>query len=731
MLRSDAIAAPRDRTQPLHGPLRLGILLAVGLSSVGAAAFERPTARAVRVDVAPVVDGALDDDVWADAPLMSPLRQKDPIEGAEPTERTEVRILHDGTTLYFGIRCFDSEPDRLIAQQMRRDASLQSDDRVSLMLGPFNDRRNGFLISTNPNGARLDGISEDNQFLREEWDGIWMARSRIDAEGWTTEIAIPFRTLPFDPEKDRWDLNVLRSIRRRNEIAQWASPQLNTRFIDLARSGELLGLVDLEQGVGLDVVPGASLGIRERADGRMEDIELEPSLDVFQRLGAALTGAITVNPDFSDAPVDARQVNLSRFALFFPETRDFFLQDAGIFDFGDLFEANGTPFFSRRIGIGPDGQVVDIHAGAKLTGRVGRFGIGLLNVQTEAFDGIRSKNLSVARPKVAFGSSSYVGALVTHGDPGSNGSNSVFGADFLLRTSEALGDQILELFGWGLKSHTPGLDDADHAMGFRLAWPNDRWNGRAIYTEFGEDYNPALGFANRTGIREYRANLRRRFRPEGSWVRFTDHFIEGRITTDRDDSLESINVNGRILDVFNQAGDFISFRAEGRTEVLNADFEIFPGIVVPKDRYGFGRGTIALGTDDSRPVSVEVTYGIGSFFSGDIRALLSTIELRPSPHLFTSVVFEQNQIRLPEGDFTTRVVRFTFNVSFTPDISWDNLIQWDDVSDSLGWNSRLRWIVEPGRELVFVLNQGMSTEGRAFQRIQTELRFNVSWTFRF
>ncbi len=715
-----------------RGIIRLLLVLAVGLGAAPIRAQDSlPRAEVGRTTLTIEVDGVLDDDAWADAPLLGPLRQKEPIENGEPSERTEVRLVHDGETLYIGVRAYDREPEKLVAKQMRRDGSLQSDDRVSVMIGPFGDRRNGFFFSTNPNAARLDGISEDNQVLRNEWDGIWFAASAIDAEGWTTEIAIPFKTLPFDPRASHWDFQLLRSVRRRNELLQWASPLQNANFIDLSRAGRLTGITGIDQGLGLDVVPGAKVNYADRKIRGTRGAEVEPSLDVFKRLSPSVTAALTLNPDFTDAPVDARQVNLSRFALFFPETRDFFLQDAGIFDFGDLRERNGMPFFSRRVGLGERGQVVDIHAGAKVTGRVGPVNFGVLSAQQEAYDGIRSKNLSVARAKWNVLEESYVGFIATHGDPLSNGSNTLGGADFLYRTTRALGDQTFEVFGWGQKSHTPGLSGESHAYGGRIAWPNDRWNGRVVYTEIADAFDPALGFVNRSDIRQYEGDLRRRFRPSDSFIRTVDVFLGGRVVTDRGNHLESIQVDGTAFTITNQDGDFVSLRGQGRTEVLSAPFRVYPGIVLPADRYGFGTGLIEVGTANSRPVAVTASWSMGTFFSGTIRTVATTVELRPSRMLFASIQFEQNQVDLPEGAFTTRIARVDVNFAFTPDLSWDNRIQWDDLTDSLGWNSRLRWIVVPGSELSLVFNQGMDTSDGNFQRLSTDVTAKVAWTFRF
>ncbi len=338
---------------------------------------------------APLVDGNLDDPAWQQATPIGPFTQQSPHEGAEPSQKTDAWVTYDDHFLYVAVRAWDTEPEKLIAKVMRRDTSQRADDRVLVLIDSFHDRRNGYMFSTNPNSARYDALIENNSGFRLEWDTIWYVKSRVDSQGWTCEFAIPFQSLSFDPKQSEWGFNLVRGVRRLNEENRWASWRLNKFPLDLSEAGTLTGLGGSQEGIGLDVIPvGVVSGFREREldavtgdDDQRYYSRLDPGLDAFYKITPSVVGALTFNTDFSDADVDARQVNLDRFALFFPETRDFFLQDAGIFDFGGIGEQansrgprdpatssnpNGMPFFSRRIGIGPGGVIVDIRGGAKV-----------------------------------------------------------------------------------------------------------------------------------------------------------------------------------------------------------------------------------------------------------------------------------------------------------------------------------------------------------------------------
>ena len=335
-----------------------------------------------------------------------------------------------------------------------------------MLLDPFHDRRSGYRFMTNPNGLRQEGLFQNISEEQWDWEGIWYTASTIDEQGWVTEIAIPFKTLSFDPSNDTWGINFRRAIARRDERTGWVSRNRNS---DPSTSGTVVGLTGLEQGVGLDIVPSLSVSERRPFDGTASTTDTDPSLDLFYKITPSLTGALTINTDFSATEVDDRQVNLTRFGLFFPEKRDFFLQDADIFEFGGL-EENGRPFFSRRIGLSDDGTPIDLEVGGKLTGRVGP----LEHRRAQRAPGRRSArrvpadNATVARASANLLEESSIGMIVTEGNPGSTVDNSLAGVDFLYRNSRLPGGKLVEVGAWVQESDTDGETADQSAHGLRV-----------------------------------------------------------------------------------------------------------------------------------------------------------------------------------------------------------------------------------------------------------------------
>lgn len=699
---------------------------------------QRPRATALRTRAPLEVDGRLDEADWGRAQVIDDFRTTEPVEGAPLSERTELRVLYDEHQIYFGIRCFDRSPEELTATVMRRDASQRTDDRILVVIDTFHDRRTGYAFGVTPTAARWDVLLEDGGGFNPQWDGIWYAATTRDAGGWTVEMAIPFNTLNFNPGGAVWGLNFGRGIPRSNEFARWAAVDQDVFFFDVAHFGDLEGLAGLEQGIGLDVVP--ALVVRhDRDNARSRTTEhVDPAVDAFYKITPSLTGVLTANTDFSDAPPDDREINLTRFSLFFPERRDFFLQDSGIFRFADFgletankpSQVNGQPFFSRRIGIDEQGPL-DLRIGGKLTGRVGPVNLGLLSTRVESHDAVDGKWLSVARASVNLFEESMAGVIATYGNPSQNEHNKLLGADFNYRTSHAFDDQILEGTLWVQKTSSPESDDRDAAFGAALTFPNDRWNWRLRAIEIQENFEPTLGFVNRRAIRSYTGRLRRRWRPGGE-LRRVDVGVDGELVTGTDNDLQTLVLGVDLPEIATDFGDFMLLRAFARREELLEDFEILEGVVIPRDNYRFERVRLELQSSRNRPLEVGLTLEHGGFFSGTRFDLIGRLSYHPSPHLLLGLEYEQAAVRLPEGDFTTRIVRANADFAFSPSLSWTNLVQWDNLTEDVTVNSRLRWIVQPGRELVLVFDPFFTRDDRLeLTATTTAAVVKVFWTLRF
>ncbi|MFG0329304.1 MAG: DUF5916 domain-containing protein [Phycisphaerales bacterium] len=692
----------------------------------------RPEVVMIRTDAPPEIDGRLDDPAWDAAAVLDDFTQVTPVEGAAPSERTEVRLLYDRDFLYVGVRAFDAEPSKIIAKQMLRDGDQDSDDHILFGVDPFLDRRNGFFFQVNPNGARLDGLIEDNRNIREDWDGIWYAKSRVDDTGWTAEIAIPFKTINFDPNAPAWGFNFERFIRRRNEIVRWTAASPNKSLRTVADFGNLEGIEEIDQGLGLDFKPFIVGTYQlENNEGRDEEFELEPGFDLFWKITPSLTAALTVNTDFAETEVDERRVNLTRFPLFFPEKRDFFLQDAYVFNFGGI-RRTPLPFFSRRIGIGPGGQEVPIDVGVKLTGNADRWNIGVLSVMTEAAAGVEEKNLSVGRVAYQIGDESTVGAIFTSGDPRTNGDNNLVGLDLNLRDSNFDGSNALEGHAWLQSTDSSDADGGrEFAWGGSILYPNDRVNWDLFFAQIDEGYNPALGFVSRRGIREYGGSYRYRWRPEDSWMRRFDLGSRFFLVTTLDNEIETLSITAPGVEFENNAGDEFEIDPEFNREQLFEPFEIADGVIIPVGVYDFARLETSMRTSSGRPFGVGVGVEFGDFFTGSRTDYEAELEWRASEHFFASAGYEMNDIDLPQGDFITRIIRGRVNVMFTPDLSWNTIAQYDNVSESFGVNSRVRWEIEPGNELFVVVNSGFDVDNGSFRATTSEITTKLGWTFRF
>jgi hypothetical protein len=690
--------------------------------------------RIVRTATPPVIDGRLDEEAWQLAAQIDDLHEIQPTEYAPASERTLIYLMYDSNAIYIGARLYDRNPGEITARILRQGERVFGDDWFSVMLDPFNGKRSGYRFQTNPNGLRQEAIYQNITDEQWDWQGIWDTAASIDGEGWVTEIAIPFKTLSFDPDNDTWGINFRRAIARRDERTGWVSRNRNS---DPSTSGIVVGLEGLEQGVGLDLVPSATVSERRRFDGSGSTTDTDPSLDLFYKITPSLTGSLTINTDFSATDVDDRQVNLTRFSLFFPEKRDFFLQDADIFEFGGI-DANARPFFSRRIGLSDAGELIDLNAGGKLTGRVGRFNVGALSIRQ---DGIGTTldpaTVTVARASANLFEESSVGVILTDGNPGSNVDNSLAGVDLFYRNSRLGGGKLIEVNAWMQESDTEGATGDEKAYGFRVSTPNNTgWRGGVRYTHLGEDFLPGLGFLNRPGIRSLNFGTQYTHRPRSGALRSILSGYNGERVERIDGELQSQAVRYRILELENRLGDQLALEHRAEQERLQNAFEISSGIVIPVGHYSFGSTRLSMQTADQRKIWGSAAFQVGDFYAGDRTEVSGEINWRPSGRLRTAFGYTFNDIELPQGDFVTRLVQFRTDVAFSSKLSWVTRIQYDNVSERMGVNMRLHWVPEAGREAYLVLNHNLSRDPIAnlddrFHSEVAEAAIKYSYTFRF
>ena len=689
---------------------------------------ERKSFEIFRTDSPPVIDGKLDDAVWQGREFVDDFHQTAPGDGTPATERTVVRVTYDDEHLYIAANMLDSDPQAIQALQMIQGKLFFSDDRFWVTLDSFNNKRNDYFFQVNANGVRRDALRENNARFIDEWEAIWYAESQIHEDGWSTEIAIPFKSISFSPDTDTWGVNFGRGIVRKQEYTTWSSYQ---REWWPAYGGEVRGIREIEQGLGLDVV--ASVNVSRTRDLVLgeDDSGLEPSLDIRYRITPSLSATLTLNTDFSTAEVDERQVALDRFSLFFPEKRDFFLQDAGIFEFGNI-DTNGRPFFSRRIGLSRDGEPVGVDAGIKMTGRIGDLSVGALAIRQETYDDVDATDLFVARGSYNVLDESAVGFVLTHGDPGSNELNSVVGLDFLYRNSEGPFGEIFTGNFWAQQSRTPDLDDDDQAFGISLEVPSDRLTAYLDLQQIGEDFRPALGFVNRAGIRRYGTGMRYRTRPETGFWRAINHRFDYALVTDMDDRRLSQRLAIEPVGLYSNEDDYFYLRWARSRELVRDDFELFGRLDVPAGDYEFDRVRAQLETGMQRPLRLVLAVEDGGFFGGDRLEKSIELQWRQSAYFSIGLGFTENVVDLPSGSFTSHLGSLRTDVAFDSRWSWSSFAQYDNVSERVGINSRLRYMPEAGKELIFVLNHGMQVDqGNHFTTTHSDITLKLSYTFRY
>ena len=704
------------------------------------------------------INGSLDESVWAQAAVIEDLHQVLPEEYATPTQPTQVRVFYTENALYVGATMTESDPDQITDRVLRQGQALSGDDVFAVILDPYLDRRNGYRFEVNPNGVRWEGLFQNITGVEGNWQGIWEARSERGENGWTTEIRIPFQSLSFTPGSSTWGINFNRIRRSDNENIAWMS---SNREINPSTAGTATGLDGLRQGLGLDVVPSMTLRRnRKFGVGSFEENHYEPQLDVFYKVTPQLNASLTLNTDFSATEVDDRQVNLTRFNMFFPEKRDFFLRDVDIFEFGQIGTGNfnstsGTgssaistparqsarPFFSRKIGLGPNGELIDIVGGVKLSGRVGDWNVGTLLINQDESGLIDSQNIFVGRTVLNVGSRTQVGAIVTDGNPQGNIDNTLVGTDIRYRNTSFYGNTV-EASAFYQQTDTDGLASQDNASyGLNVFLPNAQgWQGLYQYKRVEENFFPAVGFVNNTDVQDHHGNFGyRHFLAPDSFFRSIALLAEGYRSENLDDgSLNTENINLRLTS-FSNTNDSYWTRYNYFKEVLRQPFTIFRAsdnsrtITIPAGEYAWADGFLGITLGGQRRLSGGLQLQGGEFYNGTHFQKNGSVTWRPNRNFSATFSFTENRIKLPDGHFTLRLYGLNSQYVFSSTLSWTNLIQYDNISENMGLNSRLHWIPKAGQQAFLVLNWGLTDADKDNHFVSTvaDLSLKVNYTFRF
>ena len=718
------------------------VFVVLSAASVASAQEPAPAIQAFRLAAGERIelDGVPDEAAWARAAPISDFRQQDPLNGEPATERTEVRVLYDERRLIVGVICFDSEPGRVLGNQMQRDQSFGADDRFIFTIDTYLDGRSGYYFEVNPSGAMGDGLIVPGGTttvgaisIYRSWDVNWTARAGRRADAWTAEIEVPFRIVNFDPNAATWGINFQRTVRRKNEEMLWAGYARNLGVTYMSAAGRLMGLSNLSQGLGLDVRPYA-IGSSGAAPGRNQpDTASKGSYggDIFYNLTAGLRANLSINTDFAETEVEQRQVNLTRFPLFFPEKRAFFLEGSSFFDFSRELGNAILPFFSRRIGLDETGVPQPVLYGLKLTGQAGAFDVGGLQVRTREHGGNPAEDFTVLRARRRFWRQSSIGALMTSRDAAGMDARHTAGIDAVLATSGFLGDQVLEASAFYLNTTKSAGARGGAAFGGRLNLPNDPWAFNVSLQEVQDGYDPAVGFVERAGYRRATGSARWGIRPERHFIRRVSWQTDADVRYDLDGRLESRLFDVQLLRVIFDAGDIVEFHLRPQYEYLPVDFQISRGVVLPAGTaFSFLRRHFQVQSAPQRVVALRMVYEDGPFYSGERRQYSPTLDLRPGRGHLISLSADLNAIRLAEGTFRTRLWRLDVNTQFSPFVSLVNRTQYDSVSAQLGWQSRFRWILKPGDDIFFVYAHNW-VDATGLTTIDRKASFKIVRTFSF
>ena len=695
-------------------------------------AIARPTLT-IRPGPRVTIDGRLDEAIWSEIEAISDFVQAEPEAGAPPSERTEMFIFRDEDNLYIGAHLYDRDPSGIIVRSLERDTPgilFEEMDAIGVALDTFLDRRTSVLFFVNASGAIKDGQGFDNGRTRDYgWDGIVDVRTRIHDQGWTVEMAIPWKTLRYDPSLDDqvWGLNLLRRIRRRNEVSYWAPLDRRNRIFLMSAAGTMDGVGALPEPRNLTVKPYALVG---RSSGTAlegagpggeaplqdgPDYSPDAGFDLKYGITPSLTLDLTYRTDFSQVEADQEQVNLTRFPLFFPEQRDFFLENSGTFTFGDVDGGPGSPrsgtglrdftlFHSREIGL-EGGSPVPLFGGARLTGRVGPLEVGALNVQSESFDGDPAENFSVLRVRGSILGESDVGAIVTNrqdvGEDGLARFNRAYGADANLRLASSL---FVNSYVVGTESDVA----SDQAARLAVGWRDRLWNVSAAFRHIGQDFDPGIGFVRRAGVRETYGTVGIHPRPDHPLVLELNPFVEATRVADLDGVLLTRLVEAGLgVNFHDRSG--VDFGVTNRFERLDAPFSVRAGTVIPVGTYSWNEGSVRYNSSQGRAFSGSVSLSGGGFYGGNRVTLSGSTRWQPTAALILETSATHNGVDVQGDSFSADVYAFRLKYAWSTSLYFGSFVQYNADREELVTNLRAQLIHAPLSDLYLLLTERRST----------------------
>ncbi len=661
-------------------------------------------------DVAPEIDGVLDEQAWAEATIVDSFTQQEPSNGQPATERTEVRLLYDAERLYVGVHAFDSDPGGVIATEMRRDSPrILDEDNFQIILDTFRDSRSGYMFVTNPLGAKLEQqIFEEgggsargsSSNINRNWDGVWMSAARRTDDGWVVEIAIPMVTVR-SPAVDvqEWGLNFMRSIRRKNEQVYWAPIPKPYGLTQVSLAGTVGGMRGLNRGLDLRIKPFAIAGGKSDRTGTatlnrgLRDV----GLDMKYGVGSGLTLDLTLNTDFAQAEVDEQQVNLTRFPLFFPEKRDFFLENSGQF----TIATQGTDrqmdlFFSRRIGLSDTGQEIPIFGGARMTGKMQGHNVAVMDLQTDSVFGRPGENFFVGRYSRDVSGRSKVGGLIINKESvDSSRFNRTVVADALVAPT-----QSFSLHTFFAQSASPGVTDGQQAFHSRALFLNRQWQTFAEFTDIEDNFNNEVGFVPRKGIRTTKLHLERNPRP-GGLIRVMEPMINVTYTTDQKNQLLTRRIHHMVGTRF-QNGAYLNVIYNRWLDRLDEPFKIQTDVTIPTGVYRFHELQLSFSSNPARRLYQRLSYSPQTFYDGTRTDIDGAIGFRATSQASAEISLARSDVDLPWGGFTVNLAILRFDYAMSPRMTLRTLSQYNSSTRQLSTSVRYNFVYRPGSDVYVV-----------------------------
>ncbi len=701
----------------LHARLLHVLIAPLSVTALAVPAFaqgagSRPTAVATRVTVPPTIDGALDEDVWHRAAALTGFVQAEPLEGQPASQRTEVRLAYDDTAIFVGVVLHDDDPSQIVVTDTSRDAGLGDQDSFQIIFDTFRDRQNGFVFGTNASGAQYDAQVRSQGDPSSSWDASWDVTTRRTDNGWTAEFRIPLRTLRYGPPPQAWGVNFMRNIQRARERTYWAPLPRQFELSRLSSAGEVSGL-ELAEPRNFKLLPyGVSSADRNFTPGAETDLDAAFGIDAKVGVTNSLNLDLSYNTDFAQVEVDTQQINLTRFNIRFPEKRPFFLENSGLFQVG----SDGLDlFFTRRIGLDNDGQLVPIAGGARLSGKAAGYNVGLMNMQTEDAFGQAGNNFSVLRMSRDLPSRSGLGAIFVNrtatGDrSGPDDFNRTYGVDGRIGVGERLSTSA-----YVARTETPDLTGREYAWNTTSRYDDGKTAVDFHYGEVGEDFNPEVGYLENTlGYRRWYVRVQETMRQERirgwGFREFLPH-----IGYTRYDYLDGQGLQNAELHVDNhwdwENGYFLSGALNGTWEGLDRPFEVYPGVIVPPGEHGGLRFTLRSNTDRRRWLYGRHQWDVGRFLSGNQNTHTFQAIIRDGGTFAVDTSWTYRGIDLPQGTFQTNLGSMRVTYNFTPSIFVQSLVQYNDRTDRWSTNLRFHWLQTAGTGLFVVYNDTESLNG--------------------